>query len=117
MAGKANRKETLIAASQSGDFLDAVYKSDLAEPDERGDLPLEIAALHNDAHINAIAEFAKLGNTPRSDPDFFTMRHVFENTLPHIDAPVRDVMRCVLHLYQGAGQDMAAGTIFDQTGI
>ena len=113
MIDAAKRKEKLIAASQSGDFLDAVYKSDLAEPDEHGDLSLEIAALHNDAHINAIAEFVKLDNRQGSDPDFFTMRHVFEKALPHIDAPMRDVMRCVLHLYQGASQDMAAGTVFD----
>ena len=113
MASKANRKEKLIAAYQSGDFLDAVYKSDLAEPDEREDLPLEIAALHNDDHINVVAEFAKLDNKQESGPDFFTMRRVFEKTLPHIDASMRDVMRCVLHLYQGAGQDMAAGTVFN----
>lgn len=113
MVDKANRKEKLIAAAKSGDFLDAVYKSDLAEPDERGDLPLEIAALHNDGHINVVAEFAKLGNTPGSGPDFFTMRRVFEKTLPHIDAPMRDVMHCVLHLYQGAGQDMTAGTVLN----
>ena len=55
MADDTNRRETLIAASQSGDFLDAVYKSDLAEPDERGDLPLEMAALQNGGHINVIA--------------------------------------------------------------
>ena len=113
MTDKENHKEVLIAAAKNGDFLDAVYKSDLAEPDEREDLPVEIAALHNDGHINVVAEFAKLGNTPGSGPDFFTMRHVFEKTLPHIDAPMRDVMHCVLHLYQGAGQDMAAGTIFN----
>ena len=113
MTDKENRKETLIAAAKNGDFLDAVYKSDLAEPDEREDLPLEIAALHNDGHINAVAEFAKLDNNPGSGPDFFTMRWVFEKILPHIDAPVRDVMHCVLHLYQGAGQDVLAGRIFD----
>lgn len=113
MASKANRKEKLIAAFKNGDFLDAVYKSDLAETDEREDLPLEIAALHKDGHINAIAEFAKLDNRQGSGPDFFMMRRVFEKTLPHIDAPMRDVMRCVLHLYQGAGQDMLAGAVFN----
>ena len=113
MVDKANRKEKLIAAAKSGDFLDTVYKSDLAEPDEREDLPLEIAALHNDGHINVVAEFAKFDDKQESGPDFFTMRRVFEKTLPYIDAPMRDVMHCVLHLYKGAGQDMAAGTIFN----
>lgn len=113
MVDKTNRKQKLIAAARSGDFLDAVYTSYPTEPDEREDLPLEIVALHKDGHINAVAEFAKLDNTPESGPDFFTIRRVFENTLPHIDVPIRDVMHCVLHLYQGAGQDMAAGTVFN----
>ena len=113
MTDETNRKEKLIAAARSGNFLDVIYNIYRAEPDERGDLPLEIAALHNDGHINVVAEFAKLDNKSGSGPDFFTMRDVFENTLPHIDAPMRDVMHCVLHLYQGAGQDMAAGTVFN----
>ena len=113
MGDKANRKEPLIAASKRGDFLDAVYTSRPTEPDEREDFPLEIAALHNDGHINVVAEFAKLDNTQESGPDFFRMGRVFEKTLPHIDAPVRDVMHCVLHLYKGAGQDVLAGRIFD----
>ena len=113
MGDKANRKETLTAAAENGDFLDAVYTSRPTEPDEREDFPLEIAALHNDGHINAVAEFAKLDNTQGSGPDFFMMRLIFEKTLPHIDAPMRDVMHCVLHLYKGAGQDVLAGRIFD----
>ena len=113
MADKANRKETLIVAAKNGDFLDAVYTSRPTEPDEREDFPLEIAALHNDGHINAVAEFAKLDNTQGGGPDFFMMRLIFEKTLPHIDAPMRDVMHCVLHLYKGAGQDVLAGRIFD----
>ena len=113
MAGKTNRKEKLIAAAQSGNFLDVAYDIYQAEADKRKDLPLEMAALQNGGHINVIAEFAKLVNTPGSGPDFFTMRRVFEKTLPHIDAPMRDVMHCVLHLYQGAGQDMLAGAVFN----
>lgn len=113
MTDETNRKEKLITAAQSGDFLDVIYNIYRAEADARGDLPLEIAALHNDGHINVVAEFAKLDNTPGSSPDFFMIRRVFEKTLPHIDAPMRDVMHCVLHLYQGAGQDMTAGTVFN----
>ena len=113
MADKANRKEKLIAAFKSGDFLDVVYHIYQVELDECEDLPLEIAALHTDGHINVVAEFAKLNDKQESGPDFFTMRHVFEKTLPHIDAPARGVMRCVLRLHKGAGQDMAAGAVFN----
>ena len=113
MTDEINRKQKLIAAAQRGNFLDVVYNIYQVETDKRRDFPLEMAALHNDGHINVVAEFAKLENTPESGPDFFTIRHVFEKTLPYIDAPMRDVMHCVLHLYQGAGQDMAAETIFN----
>ena len=113
MVDKANRKEKLIAAAQSGNFLDVAYDIYQAEADKRKDLPLEMAALQNGSHINVVAEFAKLGNTPGGGPDFFTMRRVFEKILPHIDAPMKDVMRCVLHLYKSAGQNMAARTVFN----
>lgn len=113
MADEANRKEILISASKSGNFLDAVYDSYLAVPDKREDLPLEIAVLHNDGHINVVAEFSKLENTQEGGPDFFMTRRIFEKALPYINAPLRDVMYCVLHLHKAAGQDMAAGIIFD----
>lgn len=113
MADDANRKEILISASKSGDFLNAVYQSYLAAPDEREDLPLEIAALHNDGHINVVAEFSKLENKQEGGPDFFMTRRIFEKALPYINAPLKDVMHCVLHLHKAAGQDMAAGIIFD----
>ena len=113
MVDDTNRKETLITAAQSGEFLDIAYNIYQFEADAHENFPLEMANLHNDGHINVIAEFAKLDNKPGIGPDFFTMRNVFEDTLPHIDAPMKDVMRCVLHLYQGAGQDMAAGTVFN----
>lgn len=113
MADEANRKELLISAFKSGDFLNAAYESYLAAPDGREDLPLEIAALHNDGHINVVAEFSKLENKQDGGPNFFMTRRIFEKALPYINAPLRDVMHCVLHLHKAAGQDMAAGIIFN----
>src|SRR5262245_58953650 len=110
MVEETNRKEIFIAASKNGNFLDAVYKSYLAEGDEREDLALYIAALHNDGHVDVVAEFEKLNKDVSGGPDFFMTRHVFETALPHIDAPVTAVMRAVLHLSRSAGQDLAAGT-------
>ena len=112
MADKANRKEQLTDAAKNGDFLDAVYTNRPTEPDESEDFPLEIADLHKDGDINVVAEFAKLDNTQGSGPEFFMMRLVFDKTLPHIDAPMRDVMHCVLHLYKGAGRYMSAKELF-----
>lgn len=104
MADDANRKEILISASKSGDFLNAAYQSYLAAPDEREDLPLEIATLHNDGHINVVAEFSKLEKKQEGGPDFFMTRRIFEKALPYINAPLKDVMHCVLHLHKAAGQ-------------
>lgn len=113
MANQATLKDILISASKSGDFLHAVYESYLAESTESEDLPLEIAALHNDDHVNVVAEFSKLENKQEDGPNFFMTRRIFEKALPNLIAPIRDVMSCVLHLHKAAGQDMAAGTIFD----
>jgi len=59
-----------------------------------------------------VAAFASLKNVP-GGPDFFLTRHVFEKALPHINASVEPVMRCVLSLGREAGQDMLAGSIFN----
>ncbi len=113
MADEENRKEILISAFKSGDFLNAVYESYLAAPDERENLSLEIADLHNDGHINVVAEFSKLENKQEGGHNFFMKRRIFEKALPYINAPLKDVMHCVLHLHKAAGQDMAAGIISD----
>jgi len=113
MADEQNRKETLTTASKTGSFLAAVYKAYLAEPEGRESLHLEIAALHNEGHVDVVAEFEKLSNKLSGGPDFFMTRHVFEKALPDINAPIDAVMRCVLQLHRDAGQDMAAGTIFN----
>ena len=69
-------------------------------------------ALHNEGLIDVVGAFESLKNKSSNGPDFFLTRHVFEKALPDLDAPVPSVMRCVLRLYRGAGQDLAAGTIF-----
>lgn len=94
------RKETLVAAAKAGSFLDSVYRCALAEHDEREDVALDVAALHNDGLIDAVAEFEKLGAGSSSGSNFFMTRHIFEKALPNIDAPVTAVMRCVLRLPQ-----------------
>jgi hypothetical protein len=83
----------------------------LADHNDRSALALELVALHNEGLIDVVGAFESL-NKSSNGPDFFLTRHVFEKALPDLDAPVPSVMRCVLRLYRGAGQDLAAGTIF-----
>jgi len=113
MTEQGNRRSALIAASKIGDFLQAVYRCCVADRSDRDDLALVIAALHNEGLVDVIVEFDKLRNKAARGTNFFLTRHVFEKALPHIHAPVDAVMRCVLQLYRDAGNDMAAGAIFE----
>ena len=113
MADAKSYKDALLAGFKAGNFLDTVYTCLLADRDEREDLALELAALHNEGLIDVVAAFEDLKNKSLNGPDFFLTRHVFERALPYLNAPVSSVMRCVLRLYREAGQDLAAGTILD----
>ncbi|MGH8251705.1 MAG: hypothetical protein ACREVI_13600 [Steroidobacteraceae bacterium] len=106
-------RNDLLKGYADGDFLETVYTCSLANHDDRDDLALEIAALHNEGLVDVVTAFENLKSKSVNGPDFFLTRHVFEKALPHIDAEVSSVMRCVLRLYRNAGQDMAAGMIFD----
>lgn len=106
-------RESLLAGARAGHFLQAVYANSSAARDERDDLSLELAALHNEGLVDVVAAFEGLKNSTPDGPNFFMTRHVFEKALPHLSAPVALIMRCVLGLCREAGQDMAAGTIFN----
>lgn len=113
MTGEQNRKETLLAASKAGKFLETVYAISLTEQEENDDLTLDIAALHNEGLLDVVEAFKNLKIISSGGPDFFLTRDIFEKTLPHLNAPVKAVMNCVLQLHEDAGQDRAASTIFD----
>lgn len=105
-------RDDLLRSYETGNFLETVYACSLADHSDRSALALELVALHNEGLIDVVGAFESLKNNSPSGPDFFLTRHVFEKALPDLDAPVPSVMRCVLGLYRGAGQDLAAGTIF-----
>jgi hypothetical protein len=107
------RRDVLAESFKSGTLLETVYANLLANSGERDDLALELAALHNEGLIDIVATFTGLKNTSTTGPDFFLTRDVFQKALPHINAPVAPVMRCVLQLCREAGQDMAAGWIIE----
>jgi hypothetical protein len=103
-------KDVLLEAHKTGTFLDVVYQASLADRDDRNVVAAELVALHNAGTLDVVAAFAALGATSNG-PDFFLTRHVFETALPDINAPVVQVMRCVLDLCRRAGRDMMAGSI------
>lgn len=106
----AERKELLAEAYKNGTFLDVVQEHARVHRAERNALAAELTALHNDGQIDLVSAFSSLTRTSQGH-DFFMMRHVFEEALPQISAPVADVMSCVYALYKGAGEDMAKGSV------
>jgi hypothetical protein len=108
-----NLRDAILAGYRAGNFLETVFSCLTPDDEEREKVALELAALHNDGIIDVVAGFEKLKNNDPNGPDFFLTRRVFEKALPHLDAEVSSVMRCVLRLHRKAGKDLAAGTIFD----
>ena len=109
-------RDSLISSHEAGTFIQDVYTHSLAEHDQIDVLAAELSSLHNEGAIDVVAQFALLRNGPDSGVDFFLTRHIFEKVLPNINAPVASVMACVNKLHTEAGNDMAAGIIFDAYG-
>lgn len=86
------------------EFIQEVYYED-----RKGEkvLPGFLVELHNEGILNLVELFTSFKNKPESHY-FFSVRHVFEEILPDINAPVKNVADCVKHLTLEAGQDMAA---------
>lgn len=106
-------RETLVCAYQAGHLLEEIQAALFPDESERTKLASALASLHNEGHIDLIDAFGTLAGKSASGPEFFLLRHVFEEVLPELDAPVPKLTRCVLHLYREAGTDLAAGTILD----
>ncbi|QNH98520.1 HEAT repeat domain-containing protein [Shewanella algae] len=104
-------KEKLLKANVDGNFFEFIQE--VYYEDRRGEelLPNLLAELHNEGLLNLVELFTSFKNKTEN-PDFFSARRVFEEALPDINAPVKDVADCVKHLTLEAGQDMAAYMLF-----
>ncbi|HNA86496.1 MAG TPA: hypothetical protein PLB04_13060 [Nitrospira sp.] len=108
---KEKFREALLKEAKAGNFLKAVSEALFSLREDRDDLAREIASLHNEGLVDLVAEFFVLKKDVPEGPDFFLTRHIFEQALPYLDAPIDAVMRCVVHLCREAGQDLMAGSI------
>jgi len=113
MTDANNPRDAILAGYRAGNFLETVFSCLTTDHEDRENVALELAALHNEGILDVVTAFAELKNHNPNGPDFFLTRHVFEKTLPHLTAPVPAVMRCVCRLHREAGRDLAAGTILD----
>ena len=106
-------RDALLAGFRAGNFLETVSACSTADHEEREEVALELAACTTTELIDVVAGLRGVEKHNPNGPDFFLTRHVFEKTLPHLNAQVSSVMRCVLRLHREAGRDLAAGTILD----
>jgi hypothetical protein len=102
--------QALLSAGSDGERLQLIANARTQEPDNDKQIPAALAALHNEGRIDLLKIFNGLSVKQASGHNFFETRSVFEEALPMLSAPIGEVMRCVLHLCQAAGQDLAAGT-------
>lgn len=103
-------KSELTKAYNDDSFFETIQE--FYYQDRKGEklLPSILAELHNEGKLNLVELFNSYKNTTENH-DFFSVRRVFEEVLPYINAPVMDVADCVKHLTLEAGQDMAAYTL------
>ena len=98
-------RKILVQAYQTGQFLEEVSAALSRNREERRGLASELAALHNERIVNVLEGFAGLKSRSESGSDYFLIR-VFREVLPLLEASVREVIRCVLHLCREAGVNM-----------
>lgn len=104
-------REKLVEAYKRDDFFKVIYDLYFELKDERKLIGKEIASLHNNNLIDAVAAFRQLSKGLKGT-NFFLIRNIFEDALPEINASVVSVMDCVEHLVAEAGNNLAVGTIF-----
>jgi hypothetical protein len=108
-----SQRDELLRSYNDSNFLETVYACSSNDHADRSAVVSDLIALHNEGLIDVVGAFHSLKNDSSNGPDFFLTRNIFEKALPDLDAPISDVMQCVLHLYLDAGRDLAAGTIIN----
>ena len=100
-------KGKLIQAYKEGNFFEFIQEIYYQDRKDENLLSSTLAELHNEEKLNLVELFHSFKNATENY-DFFSVRRVFEEVLPNINAQVKDVAECVKHLTLEAGQDMAA---------
>jgi len=100
-------KGKLNQAYKDGQFFELILEIYYQDRKDEKLLSGVLIELHNKGQINLVELFHNV-KTNNGNHDFFLLRRVFEEVLPHINAPVKDVAECVKHLTLEAGQDMAS---------
>ncbi|HBC3407580.1 hypothetical protein [Vibrio parahaemolyticus] len=106
-------KARILAASETAEGLlgqvNDLYVEEIRS--EEKILKDALSELHNAGEIDLV-EIIRRVDKSSSGYDFFTIQHAFEGALPSLNASVEDVLRCLAHLTQQAGRDLAVGGIY-----
>lgn len=107
-------EQKLLEAKNEHEVLQIIDKAWIASFRKGKDKTLaeELIQLHNSKQIDLVHVFSTLENKADSDIRFFSVRNIFEELLPNLNAEISQVMGCVLHLVAQAGQDLAACVLF-----
>jgi hypothetical protein len=106
-------REDLLKGYETGNFLETVRACSRTDHTDCDTLALELAVLHNEGFIDVVDAFKLLENNSSNGSSFFSTRHIFEKTLPNLNASLPSVMQCVLQLFRRADQDGAAGIVIE----
>ena len=104
----SNLRQLLIDALQDGEFLKGIYEIKIKDEHIDKELCDVLLELCSDGTVDLAGEFEKMENSTKVDYDFWILRHLFEQLLPHLEARPSKVMDCVVHLISEAGDNGAA---------
>ncbi|TGE38617.1 hypothetical protein E4K67_11925 [Desulfosporosinus fructosivorans] len=105
-------REKLINAYLQGDLLKILCEANLNNIDNRKFIGKEIAILHNEGEIDAIAEFRQFLLNLKGR-ELRLIRDIFKEALPEINASVASVMDCIKHLATESSNDLARRSLFE----
>ena len=107
-----SKSEKIVFAYKESRLLKTAYELSRGSDENRQAIISLLSDLHNKGEIDLVVAFSSLQKSVPDGPNFFLARHLFEKALPALEAPTLQVMACVMHLSEEAGDDLAANTIF-----
>ncbi len=103
-----NMKEKLLKAYKNGCLLEELDKTYRNNRDERELLNESLISLYNSNKVDILAEFLQ-AKSDFEGINFFSIKQVFQEVLPELNAEVAEVVKCIMHFVSESGSD---GLIF-----
>lgn len=105
-------KKNLIKGLEIDDFFNTVKKLYLDERNSDKHLIKALLELHAESKLNINDLYTDI-HLKSNTNDFWLLSRIYESILPELDAPTLEVMECIYHLQQRAGENLSIGSIID----